>query len=115
MLIASAGIMALGLMALAISQTIVLAAFALILIGVGSAGRQALSSVLLQTHTEEAYRGRIMSIYMMEISMVSFGAFIMGVLTEVVGPQEAFAGLGIVLLITSLAGMVFVPAVRRLD
>ena len=113
-LIGSAGVIGVGHLTLALSDTVALAAIPLIVIGIGSAGRQAISNVLVQTHTAEAYRGRVMSIYMMQISMMALGAFVVGVLTQWVGPREVFAGLGVLLITSSFVALRLAPNVRRM-
>ena len=84
-------------------------------VGVGSAGRQALGNVLLQTYAENAYRGRVMSIYMTQISLMSFGAFAIGLIAEAVGARWALGGMAACLVVVSVAFFALSPLLRRLD
>ncbi len=71
--------------------------------------------MLLQTYTENAYRGRVMSIYMTQFSVMSFGAFAIGLLVEVVGAQWALGGASALLVAVSLAYLMWSPRLRELD
>ena len=79
------------------------------------AGAPERSNVLVHVHTEDAYRGRVMSIYMMQFSMMSLGAFLVGMLTEIAGAREVFVGLGLLLVVSSFAALRLAPNVRRMD
>ena len=85
------------------------------LIGVGSAGRQALGNVLLQSYARDAYRGRVMSLYMTQISVMSFGAFAIGLVAEAAGARWALGGMAAVLAVVSLGFLALSPRLRRLD
>jgi MFS family permease len=84
-------------------------------IGIGQAGRMSLSNVLIQSYTAKEYRGRVMSVYMLEFSLVSFGTFLVGILANVVGAQVALGGTAIGLIVLTLAYLLFVPRMRRLN
>ena len=103
-----------GLVLFAISESLWISMGLMVVIGVGSAGRQALGQVLLQSYVQDDYRGRVMAIYMMQISMVSLGAFLIGLLSEVIGVQAAFAVLGIGLLTACALIYVLAPRLRSL-
>ena len=72
------------------------------MVGIFTAGRQALAMVLVQTYVDDAHRGRVMSIFMTQISMVLFGGFIVGLAAEALGIQTAIGGLGLGLAIFTL-------------
>ena len=103
-----------GLLLFAISESLWISMGLMVVIGVGSAGRQALGQVLLQSYVQDDYRGRVMAIYMMQISMVSLGAFLIGLLSEAIGVQAAFAVLGIGLLTACALIYVLAPRLRSL-
>ena len=65
-------------------------------------------------YSQPAFQGRVMSVYMMEFSLVSFGTFLVGVLAEVVGIQWAIGATAVALVITSIVSLLFVPRVRTL-
>jgi MFS family permease len=91
-----------------------LSALILIAVGVAQAGRMALGQVLIQTYTEDQYRGRVQSIYFMEMSLMQFGTFGVGLLANVIGPQWAIGGTAGMVLIVSVFTLLFVPRFRNL-
>jgi hypothetical protein len=73
-----------------------------------------LSNILLMAYTEPSLQGRVMSVYMMEFSLVSFGTFLVGVLAEIAGVQWAIGTTAVLLIAIAAAGLLFVPRVRNL-
>ncbi len=82
--------------------------------GVGTAGRQALSAVLVQSYVEDAYRGRVMAVFMTQISLMLGAAFFVGLLAELVGIQAALGSLGAALMVMILAFIALSPTLRRM-
>ena len=82
--------------------------------GVGTAGRQALSAVLVHTYVEDAYRGRVMAVFMTQISLMLGAAFFVGLLAEVIGVRSALASLGAALVVMILGFVAFSPTLRRM-
>ena len=115
MLMGSAIVLGVSLFAFALSSIIWVSAIMAVILGIGQAGRISVSSVLIQTYAEAEYRGRVMSVYMMQFSFVSLGTFVIGVLAGVFGVQVALALNGAVLLAFSLITLVMMPAMRKLD
>ena len=74
-----------------------------------------LANNLIQYYVEDEYRGRVMSIYMMEFGLTSFGGFAAGILAEVIGVQWAVGGFAIVLVFLSILALAFAPRIRKLD
>ncbi len=87
----------------------------IIFVGLGSTGRMTLSNTLLQYYVEDAYRGRVMSIYMMEFGLTSFGAFVAGVMAESWGVQSVVGGFAILLVFLCILAVAFLPRIRKLD
>jgi MFS transporter, DHA1 family, staphyloferrin A biosynthesis exporter len=85
------------------------------LVGMAHAARMSLSVTMLQYYAPVAYRGRVMSIFMMEIGLMSFGTFSVGLLTEAVGVQWALGSFSIALMILSCLALIFLPRIRNLD
>ncbi len=115
LLMASSFLTGAGLFAFAVSSVFWLSALILVVVGVGTAGRLSLSNVLVQAYVEPRYRGRVMSIYMTQFSLLFIGAFFIGLLAEVYGVQQVMAAVALALMVTSLAVVAFVPRMRRLD
>jgi MFS family permease len=84
-------------------------------LGVGQAGRMALSNALVQGNTEDAYRGRVMSIYMMEFGLNSVAVFGFAVLAGLMGVQWAIGGAGALLLVIAIYCLTSVGRIRNLD
>jgi len=86
-----------------------------LVMGVGQSARQSLSNVLVQTYVEEAYRGRVMSVYMLQFNLSQLGAFITGVLAAAVGPRAALGGTSLALVALGLGALAFMPRLRHLE
>ena len=113
LLIVSMVIMGLGLSAFSASSIFFLSFALMFAVGVGEAGRQALNNVLIHTHVEDAYRGRVMSVFMMQVGTMSLGACAVGLLAEAVGPQVALGSFAVLLIGFALAVYAFVPRGAR--
>ena len=87
----------------------------IVFVGVGQTARMTLGNTLLQYYVQDEYRGRVMSLYMMEFGLTSFGVFLAGVMTDIVGVRWSVGGLAIMLVILSIYLLVFVPRLRKLD
>jgi len=74
-----------------------------------------ISNALLQHYVDEVYRGRVMSIYMMEFSLMSLGVFFLGFLAEAVGAEWAIGGSAAVLVLVVAALYTSLPQLRNLD
>ena len=83
-------------------------------VGIGQTVRMTLGTTLLQYYVQDEYRGRVMSIYMMEFGLTSFGVFFAGILTDTVGIQWAVGGLAILLVVFCLFVLTFSPRIRKL-
>jgi MFS family permease len=87
----------------------------LIGMGVGQSGRMALSQVLIHSYSQPEYRGRVMSIFMMEMSIMQLAVFLVGILANSVGPQWAMATTGLVTCVTVVYAILFLPTMRKLQ
>ena len=104
-----------ALIAFSLSNVFWLSAVFMLFVGLGHATRMSLISVLLQAHVEDAFRGRVMSIYMMEFSLMQLGVFAIGILASMIGPQYALAFSSVLLLLVVAYAYLFVPRLRDLD
>jgi MFS family permease len=114
-LLGSGLIIGLALVGFSATTSIWLGAVFMLFIGVGSAGRQALGNILLQTYSLDEYRGRVMSIYMTQFGLMSFGAVLVGIFAEEVGGQWALGSMATALIIVTIAIVAFVPRMRELE
>lgn len=84
-------------------------------VGIGTAGRQAFSQILLHSYVENEYRGRVMALMMLQPGMMALGAFVIGIVAERAGIDIAMGALAIGLV--AIAGLLLVtsPRLRRLQ
>lgn len=115
LLILSSVVFAVALLALAWSTSIWLSLAIVVILGIGQAGRQSLSQILIQTHVDNAYRGRISSIMMMEMALEAFGTFAIALVAVAWGAQWAFASVAFGLLGLMVLVFVTMPTYRRLQ
>jgi MFS family permease len=115
MLLASCLVLGVALTAFSMSQSWYLSLGLMVFVGLGTTGRMTLGNTLIQYYVEDEYRGRVMSIYMMEFGLTSFGTFAAGVMGEEWGVQWAIGGFAVCLVIVSLLTLVFARRIRQLD
>jgi len=92
--------------------------FALIMfipLGLGHAGILTLSNTLLQSKTEDSYRGRVMSVYMMNWGITMVGVFFVSILANVIGVQLAVGGTAGLLALIAIYYLCFSSRVRGID
>ena len=115
MLLISSLILGLALAVFSFSTSWYFSLALIVFVGLGQSGRMTLSNTLLQYYVKDGYRGRVMSFYMMEFGLTSFGTFAAGLIAEAIGVQWAVGGFAMLLAIISILALVFVPRIRRLD
>ena len=86
-----------------------------IAMGLGQAGRLALSNTLLLSYTDETHQGRVMSVYMMNWGITMVGVFFVGILADRVGVQLAVGSTAGLLAVITLGYLFLTPRIRRLD
>lgn len=106
--------MGIALLGFAASTNYWLSVFLLTFVGFGQAARMSLSNVLIQAYVEDEFRGRVMSIYMLEMSILSIALYPISVAADHFGPQWA-VGISAGCLILLVVALFNVPAYRRLD
>ncbi len=111
LLLLSAVLLGVSLIVLSGSQVFWFAAIAIVFVGIGTAGRQAFSQILLHSYVENEYRGRVMALMMLQPGMMALGAFVIGVVAERAGIDIAMGALAIGLV--AIAGLLLVTS-RRL-
>jgi predicted MFS family arabinose efflux permease len=104
-----------ALIAFSISTSFWVTAAIMFVVGIGDAGRQSLSMVLVQVYVQDAYRGRVMAVYMMQRSFATLGTFFVGIAASLVGIQWAIGTLSAALVVAALGLLLLVPRLRDLD
>jgi len=115
LMLAGSFLLATALISFSFSTFWVLSLTVMFIFGLGQAMRMTLSNSLIMHYTEDKYRGRVMSIYVMNFSFASLGTFGAALLSEVVGVQWAVGSFAMTLFIITFLVMVFVPRIRELD
>ena len=105
---------AVTLLAFSISPWYFLSLALVIPLGLGQAGRMALSNALVQANSDDVHRGRVMSVYMMEFGVTNFGIFLIAILAGHIGVQWAIGGGAAILLVTTTYFFLRTPNIRRL-
>lgn len=115
MLMVGCIILGLALLGFSISHWWYLSLVMIVFVGLGQTARMSLANTLLNYYVDAAYRGRVMSLMMMEFGLTSFGAFATAMVAGAVGVQWAVGTLAVLLIVMATAGLVLVPRIRRLD
>lgn len=113
-LLSGALMMGIALLGFAASTHYWLSVSLLTFVGFGQAARMSLSNVLIQTYVANEFRGRVMSIYMLEMSILSIALYPISVAADIFGPQWA-VGISAACLIVLVVILFNVPSYRRLD
>ena len=100
---------------IAVSPWIWLSLPIMILMGIGQSGRMTMGSALIQEQAEPAYRGRAMSVLMMQFALMQGGVFVLGIAAELVGVRLAVFAVAVVLLGVLALFSAFSPTLRRLQ
>jgi MFS family permease len=85
------------------------------LVGISSTVRMSLANVLIQYYVDDNYRGRVMSLLMMQFGLSSFGTFASGLMAQEIGVPWAVGSFAIGLVFISILALVFLPQLRKLE
>lgn len=86
----------------------------MLLLGVGDSGRRSLNSSLMLEQTEDAFRGRVMGLYMTNFGLIPLGAIPLAAIAELIGIRWAVAGAGALLVAAAAGTMLLTNRIRRL-
>ena len=111
---ASAIVIGVGLISVSLTDLFVFGFVGFAIVGIGSAGRQAIGQILLQEYVDSTFRGRIMAIYMMQFSLMSFGSFGIALLMDSLGPQLVVRWLGLILIAGVFIYLTFDARLRKI-
>ena len=107
-------LMGISLFFFALSTHYWLSVALLTVVGFGQSARMSLSNVLIQSYVDDEFRGRVMSIYMLEMAFLSVSIYPISLLADYYGPQLA-VGISAVGLVGLILVLFMVPAYRDLD
>jgi len=97
LLIISSFMSAVALILVAAIPVYVAGVFVMVLLGIGDAGRRTLNQSLVLEETEDQYRGRVMSVFMLNRGLMPLGVLPTAILIDYIGAQFAIGLLGIIL------------------
>jgi len=103
-----------GLVVFCISSSYLLSCFIVVLVGIGQSVRHTLSSTLLQTYTDDAYIGRVLSIQLTQNGLTSLSSFFVALYAEAIGVRWAIMTTSVLLVVISGLYFVFSTRLRRL-
>ncbi len=109
------GLFGISLLLFAYSTSLTLSLVLVGLVGLTANAYMSLNNTLVMLHTDQAYYGRVMSIYMMAFSLMPLAAFPMGVLVDRWSAPQVVGVAGAVILLFILAISVAVPSMRQED
>ena len=115
LLIAGTFASGLAMVLLAIFPFYAAAAAIMVLLGLGDAGRRALNQALIMEEVEDQYRGRVMSVFMMNYGLMPVGVLPMGLVADALGGQAAVGILGALLLIVTAVVLATQGPLRRMQ
>ncbi len=115
LLLAGSCISAFALMLVAAIPIYYAAAGLMVLLGLGDAGRRTLNQALIMEEVDDEYRGRVMSVFMMNFGLMPLGVLPAGALAERFGGQFAVMLLGVLLLLTTTAVLLTQRRLRELN
>ena len=110
----SVGLIGVAMLAFSLTSIYWIALAAAVVIGLGQAGYLALGSVLLQSYVDERYRGRVLSVYMMQFGLMSLGTLIISLLANAVGAQLAVGAAAVILIAVTIPMLASNSAISRL-
>jgi MFS family permease len=108
-------LMGVALLAFSLSKWWYISLGVIFLVGLGSSGQMALGNSLIQYYADTAYRGRVMSFFMMGFGFGALGTFLAGILAEVAGVQWAVGSFALILVVYAVWVLNFTRPLRKLD
>ena len=114
-LLLSGVVLGITLIGFSFSEWWYLSLFIIIFIGMSSTIQMALGNSLIQYYSDAAYRGRVMSFFMLGFGLSNLGGFFAGILAEGIGAPLSVGSLAALLLIITLSLLIRSPSLRRLD
>jgi len=115
MLIAGSLMSGLGLILVAAFPFYMAAVAIMVLLGLGDATRRTLNETLIMEVVEDRFRGRVMSVFMMNFGLMPLGVLPAGLAIEFYGGQATAAFLGITLVLVAAGVLVTQRKLRNFE
>ena len=87
----------------------------MVILGLGDAGRRALNQSLIMEVSDDEYRGRVMSVFMMNFGLMPLAVLPVGFAVDAFGGQVSIGVLAGLLIATTTGVLVFAHRLRRLQ
>ena len=100
-LLAGSFISGLSLLGVAVIPIYMLAVLFMVPLGLGDASRRTIIMTLIMEKSEERYRGRVMSIFMLNFGLMPLGVLPAGVISDLFGGQVAIGILAVMLIMVT--------------
>ena len=100
-LLAGSFISGLSLLGVAVIPIYMLAVLFMVPLGLGDASRRTIIMTLIMEKSEERYRGRVMSIFMLNFGLMPLGVLPAGVISDLFGGQVALGILAVMLIMVT--------------
>ncbi len=104
-----------GLVLIAAIPVYNVAAVIMVVLGIGDSGRQALNQTLIIEKASPEYRGRIMSLFMLNYGLMPLSITPAGYLTDYLGGQTVIGFMGIALIVVMIFVLLTQGRLRRLS
>ena len=114
-LIAASFMSGVGLVLIAAIPVYSAAAVIMVLLGIGDSGRQALNQTLIIELASPEYRGRIMSLFMLNYGLMPLSITPAGYLTDYLGGQTVIGFMGVALICVMVFVLLTQARLRRLS
>ena len=103
LLIAGAFASGLALILIALFPIYAVGAAIMLLVGIGDSGRRTINMGLIMEVVDDRYRGRVMSVFMMNFGLMPLGVLPAGLATDALGGETVAAIMGVMLLLVAAA------------
>ena len=87
----------------------------LAVVGLFEAGRMTLNNGLLIEYTEDRYRGRVMSVFVLNFALMPMGVLPLTLVADWIGAPEALGIMALLLIAISTVFLIVTPHLRRLQ
>ena len=115
LIIAGSLLSGIALLLLAVFPFYLAAAALMLLLGLGDAARRSLNQSLIMEQVDDQYRGRVMSIYMMNFGLMPLGVLPAGLIADAWGGQTAIGILAGLLLAITVVVLLTQKRLRQLS
>ena len=114
-LLGSSFVSGLALLLVALFPSYLAAVGIMVLLGLGDAGQRTLNQVLIMEEVEDRYRGRVMSVFMMNFGLMPLGVLPAGAAVAYLGGQAVVGILAVLLLAATTVLLVTQKRLRQLS